>query len=252
MPTQPTRRDRWLALGLLVALLTLAYLLFVHPWFTVPLQAIGEDISALQERQQRVQAQLQQQPKVQARLAEVRSALETQPGFLAEATAESAAAALGSRLQEVVESASQGHQSCSISNRTPMTGERSGGAYPKVSLQVRLRCGVDELAAVLQALEAGSPRLFVENLNVLAQRYQQSPDETGTGLDVSFEVVGYLDPEGAARRAAAVGAGEASGGPAMMPLQPDAAGGAEEVSAEAADQPPATAEPDAAEVDDGV
>ncbi|HDX0883856.1 TPA: general secretion pathway protein GspM, partial [Stenotrophomonas maltophilia] len=28
------RRDRWLALALLLAVLGLAYLLLVHPWFT--------------------------------------------------------------------------------------------------------------------------------------------------------------------------------------------------------------------------
>jgi len=61
-----------------------------------------------------------------------------------------------------------------------------------------LRCGIPEMAAVLYTLETGSPRLFVNNLNLLAQRFQQSPNETGTGLDVSFELVGYLQPGGAA------------------------------------------------------
>jgi len=231
MPMQPTRRDRWLALGLLLAMLLLAYLLFVHPWFTVPLQAIGQDITALQERQQRVKAQLQQQPEVTARLAEVRGALQSQPGFLTDITAESAAAALGTRVQEAVAAASQGQQSCSISNRTPMTGERSDSAYPRVALQVRLRCGVDELASALSQLENGTPRVFVENLNILAQRYQQSPDETGTGLDVSFELVGYLDPAATPDPASAPAAGVA-----RMDMEAgnmaDAAAAAEPVSTE--------------------
>ena len=29
-------RDRWLALGLLLAALALAYLVLVHPWWTAP------------------------------------------------------------------------------------------------------------------------------------------------------------------------------------------------------------------------
>ena len=32
MAAQPTRRDRWLALGLLLAAPAVAYLLPVHPW----------------------------------------------------------------------------------------------------------------------------------------------------------------------------------------------------------------------------
>ena len=60
MAAQPTRRDRWLALGLLLAVIAVAYLVLVHPWLTRPLLAINADIAAVQERQQRVDAQLAQ------------------------------------------------------------------------------------------------------------------------------------------------------------------------------------------------
>jgi general secretion pathway protein M len=190
----PTRRDRWLALGLLLAALALAYLLLVHPWFTRPLLDINRDIAETQEREQRVLAQLQQRGQVQKRLQEVEAALQGRPGFLREPTAESAAAALSSRLQDAVASASPGNRSCTISNRSPLTDTARDAQFPRVALQVRLRCGVPEMAAVLHTLETGSPRLFVGNLNLLAQRFQASPNESGTGLDVSFELVGYLKP----------------------------------------------------------
>jgi len=196
MPPAPTRRDRWLALGLLLAVLALVYLLLVHPLFTVPWRAMDQEIVALQERQQRVQVQLDQRPQVAERLQQVQDALRQRPGFLSEATAEGAAAALSARVQDVVASASPGNRACVVSNRTPMPDSRSDATYARVAMQVRLRCGVDELATVLQSLETGTPRLFVENLNMLAQRFQQSPVESGTGLDVSFELVGYLQPGG--------------------------------------------------------
>jgi general secretion pathway protein M len=66
-------------------------------------------------------------------------------------------------------------------------------------VQVRLRCGTPELAAVLHALESGSPRLFVDNLNILAQRYFFMPGQNANqagGLDVSFDLYGYLRPRG--------------------------------------------------------
>lgn len=195
MPT--TRRDRWLALALLLAVIALAYLLLVHPWFTRPLLAINADISELQERGQRVQAQLQQRRPVAQGLQQVQAALADRPGFLREATTESAAAALSARLQDAVASASPGNRSCTISNRSPLQDTSADAVFPKVALQVRLRCGIPEMAAVLHTLETGRPRLFVNNLNLLAQRFQQSPNETGTGLDVSFELVGYLQPGGA-------------------------------------------------------
>ena len=49
MPMPSARRDRWLALALLLAVLGLAYLLLVHPWFTQPLREIDADVAALRE-----------------------------------------------------------------------------------------------------------------------------------------------------------------------------------------------------------
>ncbi len=243
MAAQPTRRDRWLALGLLLAVIAVAYLLLVHPWLTRPLLAINADIAAVQERQQRVDTQLAQRGQIATQLREVQAALEGRPGFLREATAESAAAALSSRLQDAVASASPGNRSCTISNRTPLPDASREPAFPRVALQVRLRCGVPEMAAVLHTLETGTPRLFVDNLNLLAQRFQQSPSETGTGLDVSFELVGYLRPGAALEPGAAP-----PPPPSPLPAGPNADPGAappadvaEPPSGDAADPAPAPA-----------
>ncbi|MEN5366863.1 type II secretion system protein GspM [Stenotrophomonas sp. TWI273] len=241
MAAQPTRRDRWLALGLLLAVIAVAYLLLVHPWLTRPLLAIHADIATVQERQQRVQAQLAQRGQIATQLSEVQTALEGRPGFLREATAESAAAALSSRLQDAVASASPGNRSCTISNRTPLPDASREPAFPRVALQVRLRCGVPEMAAVLHTLETGTPRLFVDNLNLLAQRFQQSPSETGTGLDVSFELVGYLRPGAALEPGAPVPP------PLPLPAEQDAGQNADPGAALPSDAAEPAPAPDAAE-----
>ncbi|WP_430543231.1 type II secretion system protein GspM [Stenotrophomonas maltophilia] len=219
MPMPSARRDRWLALALLLAVLGLAYLLLVHPWFTQPLREIDADVAALRERESRVQAQLQQKPQIEQRLRATREALQQRPGFLGEATAEAAAAALGAKLQDAVAMASPGNRSCTISNRTPLTDNRRDAEFVRVAMQVRLRCGVAELATVLHSLETGSPRLFVDNLNLIAQRFQQSPNESGLGLDVSFELAGYLLPAAAADGSAPTPAAE----PVSAPQSPSAA-----------------------------
>ncbi|MFI3488000.1 type II secretion system protein GspM, partial [Klebsiella pneumoniae] len=151
MPMPSARRDRWLALALLLAVLGLAYLLLVHPWFTQPLREIDADVAALRERESRVQAQLQQKPQIEQRLRATREALQQRPGFLREATAEAAAAALGAKLQDAVAMASPGNRSCTISNRTPLTDNRRDAEFVRVAMQVRLRCGVAELATVLHS-----------------------------------------------------------------------------------------------------
>lgn len=193
MAPQPARRDRWLALALLLAALGLGYLLLVHPWWTRPLMAVDAEIETLRERELRVRTQLQQAPQVAERLQQARQELAARPGFLPQASAELASSALVQRLEQAVLEASPENRSCAISNRSPLPADNSE-RFTRVAVQVRLRCGTPELAAVLHALESGSPRLFVRNLNVMAQRFQLSPNESGNGLDVAFELAGYLQP----------------------------------------------------------
>ena len=195
MQQQVSDRDRWLAVGLLAAALALAYAVLIHPWFTVPLQAVEERIDTARERELRLRMQIKQAPLVQKRLQQARAVLARTPGFLPESSPELATAALVQRLETVVSQASPGRRACEITNRSPLQ-EPSREKYPRVTVQVRLRCGTPELANVLHSLEGGAPRLFVGNLNVLGQRVFFNPGQSGMqgGLDVSFDLYGYLKP----------------------------------------------------------
>ena len=215
--TQPAERDRWIALGLLLAALGLAYAVLVHPWWTVPMQAVNERIEGLRERDLRLRMQVAQAPQVAARLDQVRQQQANVPGFVPESSTELATAGLVKRLETVVAQASPGNRSCAITNRSPLA-EPGRERYARVVVQVRLRCGSPELAAVLHSLESGTPRLFVGNLNVLAQRNFFGPSAAGQaagsrdgGLDVSFDLFGYLRPDATvpAARAAARGVANA-------------------------------------------
>lgn len=190
MALQPGRRDRWLALGLLLAVLGLVYLLLVHPLWTRPLSEVGAQIAGLQERQQRIDAQLRQAPQVEQRLQQTQQALAGQPGFMLETSAELATSRLVQRLEEAARQASPDNRSCAISDRSPMPADASG-RFVRVAVQVRLRCGMSEWAAMLQTLESGTPQLRVDRLNILAMAVGP---EAGNGLDVSFELSGYLRP----------------------------------------------------------
>ena len=193
---QRADRDRWLALALLLAALGLLYLLFLHPWFTQPLREADARIAELQARDARVRALLQQAPQIQQRLAEL-DARGSSAGFLAEPTAELATAALIQQLERVVGEASPGNRGCAIVNRAPQTGEPPPGRYRRVTVLVRLRCGNAETLAVLHALESARPYLFVDMLNITAQRYFAIPGNNlpqEGGLDVNFDLYGYLRP----------------------------------------------------------
>ncbi len=201
MPTLPADRDRWLALGLLLGVIALAYLVLLHAWWTVPMRETGARIATLQQRELRIRTQLQQAPEIERRLAQAIATQRTRPGFLPEATPELASAGLVRRLEVVVAQASPGNRSCAITNRSPQTEPHPGERFPSVTVQVQLRCGAPETAAVLHALESGSPRVFIDNLNVLAQRYFFQPGQgrsSSGGLNVSFDMIGYIAPVRAA------------------------------------------------------
>jgi general secretion pathway protein M len=188
-------RDRWYALGILAGALVLAYLVLVHAWWTVPMLRLQDRIDTLQQRDLRVRMELRQAPEVRQRLEAVQAQVSRVPGFMSERSPELATAALVQRLETAVQEASPGNRSCAITNRAPMTEPRQQ-RFPRAVVQVRLRCGSPELAAVLHSLESGTPRLFVDNFNVLVQRYFFAAGQggQGAGLDVSFDLYGYLRP----------------------------------------------------------
>jgi general secretion pathway protein M len=193
-------RDRWLALGILVGFLLLAYFVLVHPWWTAPMLELDRRVETLQARDLRVRMELQQGPDVRSQLQAVQAQAARTPGFMTESSRELATAALVQRLETAVVAASPGNRSCAITNRSPMNDAAGAQPFARAVVQVRLRCGNAELAAVLHSLEGGSPRLFVDNLNVLVQRYFLAPGvgqqgAQGAGLDVSFELYGYLQPQ---------------------------------------------------------
>lgn len=204
MAVRSARQDRWLALGVLLIALALAYLVLIHPWWTVPMLRVDARIADTQQRELRVRSQLQQRPQVEKQLVAAQAALGHRPGFLPESSVELATAALTQRLETVVAQASPGNRSCAITNRSPFP---QGGSdrFPRVVVQVALRCGVPETTAVLHALESGDPRLFVDNLNILAQgssfRTAGGEDQSG-GLNVTFELSGYLKASPVAASAA--------------------------------------------------
>lgn len=196
MPVLRVDRDRWLALALLLVVLVLSYLLLVHPWFTVPLRETDARIAELQARDARVRALLLQAPQIRQRLAEL-DARGSAAGFLLEPTSELATAALIQQLERVVGEVSPGNRGCAITNRAPLTGEPPPGRYRRVTVQVRLRCGNAETLAVLHSLESARPYLFVDVVSIAAQRYFAIPGNNlpqEGGLDVSFDLYGYLRP----------------------------------------------------------
>jgi general secretion pathway protein M len=191
MPKPIADRGRVLA-GVAIAGL-LAYFVLVHWWFTAPMLTMGEEIDALRDQQANATAEIAQRPAIEAKLAQVRAFEAGNPGFLPEGNKQLASAGLIQRLETVV-GAGGNPAACQITARTP-TDSTAKDLFPRVVVQVRLRCGVSELTAVMHALESGHPQLFIDNVDMMSRRssyLSQGPEGTDGALDVSFDLYGYL------------------------------------------------------------
>lgn len=186
-------RERWAALGLLLLVLLLAYLVTVHWWWTVPQQQLRSELIELRDQELRLRMHAGQVDQVQQRLAALREMQAGDPGFLSEPSEQLATAGLVQQLESVVRGVGSSDR-CQLAGTTPVQS-RVQERYPRVVVQVRLRCGMEELAAVLGRLEAGRPELFIDNLVVRSLRVARRrglDDAQEAGLDVSFELYGYL------------------------------------------------------------
>lgn len=183
---------RWRVLGGNFLVLLLVYILLVHWWYTVPMWSMVDEIRLLRQQELQLRMEATQRPELLKKLAQVREFETSNPGFLSEANRELASAGLVQRLEQVVGAASPNPNACQITARTPVEVPTKE-LFARVVVQVRLRCGMGELAAVLHALESDQPQLFIDNLNITSRRnYMPTGIETGNALEVSFDLYGYI------------------------------------------------------------
>lgn len=183
---------RWRVLGGNFIVLLLAYIVLVHWWFTVPMWSMASEIRSLGQEELKLRMEATQRSSLEKSLAQVKAFEDDNPGFLSEANRELASAGLVQRLEQVVGVASQNPNACQITARTPVETPTKE-LFERVAVQVRLRCGMGELAAVLHSLEGNKPQLFIDNLNIMSRRNYMPPGvETSNALEISFDLYGYI------------------------------------------------------------
>ncbi|MEO7052398.1 MAG: type II secretion system protein GspM [Rhodanobacter sp.] len=188
------RQSRIAAVILLLLAVVLAYFVLVHWWFVAPLNQISGEMSQLRDTHSRYAAAIAEKPALQQRLAALGAGQAASDAFLAAADPNNASADLMQQVVDVVGRSTQGGR-CVVSQKMPLpsTPTAPGEPYRKAAVSISLSCDIEPLAAVLQALEQGTPYLFVDDLSiyrnpVAAQREQSAP------LEVQFTLSGYVRP----------------------------------------------------------
>lgn len=178
------------AVLLLVIALILVYLLCFH-WFILSHLSYGEEISELQSQLDRYRQVAAQKDLVEEQLESLQSRRSESNLFLSESDFNEAAAAMSERLSLML--ATFADDSCQIVSRQPERA-REVERFEKVTVNVRMRCDIEDLMLMLYNLENGAPMIFAEELTVLKPRARRRGNQTvdTQTLDIRFNMSGYL------------------------------------------------------------
>ena len=188
------RERRVAAIALLLLALLLGYVVLLHWWFVAPLQQISREMADLRDTEGRYAAAIAEKPALQQRIAALGDGQAASQAFLATDDPNTAAADLMQRVVDVVGKGTQGGR-CVVSQKMPLPSSPAtpGEPYRKAAVSINLSCDIEPLAAVLQALEQGTPYLFIDDLSiyrnpVVSQQHSAAP------LEVQFTLSGYVRP----------------------------------------------------------
>ncbi|HEY9511197.1 MAG TPA: type II secretion system protein GspM [Rhodanobacter sp.] len=194
MTTLQPRDRRLLAVGLLLLVLLLGYFVLLHWWFVVPLQHIRGEMDDLRDTHSRYAAAVAEKPMLQQRIAALGAGQAASSAFLAGDDPNAAAADLMQRVVDAVVANTVGG-SCAVSQKMPLPNPpvTAGEPYRKAAVSISLSCDMEPLAAVLQALEQGTPYLFVDDLSIYRNPVAVQQNSAAP-LEVQFALSGYVRP----------------------------------------------------------
>lgn len=193
---------RFLAVVMLLIVLLIIYLAGVHWWFVAPHLQYRAEMQDLREQQLRFRQTSAEKPEIERRMAEVAEYERGNQAFLAEGDPNAASAALIQRLNQSLKDHVKDEKRCQSLGTQNFTGGDEE-IYKRVTVQARLKCDMEPLAAVLYDLENGKPYLFIDQVMIYKQQSYTPPGVKvmPNPLDVRFNLSGYLrQPGGKAAR----------------------------------------------------
>lgn len=195
LPQDP-RASRLTAIGLLVAVVGLVYLVFFHFTFVQPWLAAGDRIQELEQQLARYRSVAAQRAELERQLEKVRTFQKTNDYFLTGASANLAGAQLSRRLKQIIASRTPSGSQCRVTTTTALPN-REPERFVRVSVGVHMRCELEGLRKVLYALESGSPFVFLDNVMLSQQcTYQRGGGCRERYMMADFNMYGYLRKRG--------------------------------------------------------
>jgi general secretion pathway protein M len=183
--------SRVLALVLLGALLTGAYVLLIAPVVEL-YRATDEAIESSETLLQRHRMLAAQRSDLSARLDEEKAQAAAIAGYLEGPSDPLALAQLQDLVKGVIEAA--GGELRSTQTLPAQTVDISPGTR-RATLRVQMVVAIDGLAAILYDLESGQPYILIDELSVRSQRTRRrlgSTSEAAPLLEITLELSGFV------------------------------------------------------------
>jgi general secretion pathway protein M len=184
--------NRLAAILLFVIVVILVYLFCFH-WFILRHLEYGSEISELSTQLERFERVAAQKKHYESLLESLENRKSDENLFLEGGDFNEAAAEMSERLGQMIDI--QAEDTCQIVSRQPVR-PRVQERFEKVTVNVRMRCGIDDFKKVLYALETTVPMLIADEVTVIkprSRRRTNNPSEPGeTALDIRFNMSGYL------------------------------------------------------------
>lgn len=184
---------RLTALLILVIVLLLVYLGCFH-WFFLRHRDYSSEISELSEQLGRYQRVAAQRSAFENLLQSLQDRKADENLFLEGGDFNEAAAGMSERLSQMISVQAEGN--CQIISRQPVR-PRVQERFERVTVNVRMRCGIEDLKRILFSLETGVPMVVADEITIIKPRSRRrganaQQAEPGQLLDIRFNISGYL------------------------------------------------------------
>ncbi|MFC1740727.1 type II secretion system protein GspM [Pseudomonadota bacterium] len=188
--------NRLAAILLFVIVVILVYVLCFH-WFIVRQIDYSSEISELSEQLGRYQRVAQQKAQYESLLQDLRERRPDQSLFLEGEDFNEAAAEMSERLGQMINT--QAEDTCQIVSRQPVR-PRVQERFQKVTVNVRMRCGIEDFRKIMYSLETSIPMVIADEITVIKPRARRRANRNSSNqpaaLDIRFNMSGYLGTGG--------------------------------------------------------